>query len=294
MKPCNFSRTPRFGAKAFTLVELLVVIAIIAILASMLLPALGKSKSAAQGTVCRGNLKQMTLAWQLYAGDNADRLPAASGWALAGNPVLAVDWAAGDLLTLADPRDENNWNHDKFTKKSILWPYCGQAVGIWTCPGDLSFGIDNRGQRVRRIRSFSMNNWIGGPGFNLSGTWIPKDSHGWIVFRRLADFNALGPVNAMLLLDERADSIDDGCFFVDMRGFEGKSADLVIASYPASYHNRSGNLSFVDGHVEAHKWLDARTMPPLASTDRALNQPSPLNPDIRWLQDHATRQSSTP
>jgi prepilin-type N-terminal cleavage/methylation domain-containing protein/prepilin-type processing-associated H-X9-DG protein len=62
------------GCRAFTLIELLVVIAIVAILAAMLLPALSKAKATAKGTACISNLKQWSLAGQLYAGENNDYL----------------------------------------------------------------------------------------------------------------------------------------------------------------------------------------------------------------------------
>jgi prepilin-type N-terminal cleavage/methylation domain-containing protein len=68
------------GTKAFTLIELLVVIAVIAVLVSILLPAVARSKEAVRRTVCENNLRQIALASLMYADDNQGRLPAFLRW----------------------------------------------------------------------------------------------------------------------------------------------------------------------------------------------------------------------
>ena len=284
MKRPRFSNASKFG---FTLIELLVVIAIIAILAAMLLPALSKAKLRAQGIGCMNNTHQLMMAWRMYAEDNREVLPYAYATTADVAPYV---WVPG-YLDSDVPTAPDNWNLDITVRKSLLAPYCAKAIGIWHCPADTSTGIDDKNQRVPRVRSVSMNNWVGvngnSPGNGYRGNWGLATTPPYVVFRKMTQFVKPGPAMTYVILDERQDSINDAYFVTEMDGYPNLATTKIV-DYPASYHGRAAGFAFADGHSEIHKWLDSRTCPPLTQKLQ-LNVASPNNRDVFWMQEHSTR-----
>jgi prepilin-type N-terminal cleavage/methylation domain-containing protein/prepilin-type processing-associated H-X9-DG protein len=253
--------------RAFTLIELLVVIAIIAILAALLLLALAKSKTKAQGIACISNLKQLQLAWFLYADDHNDKLvPNGDGG--------AVGWVAGWLPTA---QDATNVNLIK-APRGFLWPY-NQSLGIYRCPADRS--VARVGNRVLgpRVRSISMNG-------NMNGnSWYTAlINKTFYTYRKLSEIVLPSPSQAFVFLDEHPDSIDDGYFLVFL------DRKYLWGNMPASYHNGACGLSFADGHAEIRRWKD-----PDSRSLRIPPNPKGSN-DVPWIQirTSAPIDSNTP
>jgi prepilin-type N-terminal cleavage/methylation domain-containing protein/prepilin-type processing-associated H-X9-DG protein len=209
---------------AFTLIELLVVIAIIAILSSLLLPALAGAKAKAHSVQCLSNLKQLQLCWLLYVNDNDERLPP-------NNTANGMGGKTGSWTLGNAQRDLTSSN----IENGVLFRYNG-STAIYHCPADKSTVTNH--PTILRTRSYSLDWYLGVD---------PKVYYSPRIKVRASEILSPGPSQVYAFIDEDASTIDDGAFWCPE-----ELADW--GNQPSIRHALGSNLSFADGHAEHWRW----------------------------------------
>jgi prepilin-type N-terminal cleavage/methylation domain-containing protein len=238
------------GRTAFTLIELLVVIAIIAILTAMLLPALNRAKQSAQSIRCINNLQQIQLAWIMYVQDHQDGLVSnfpAFPLPSAPPPLEPHPWVESGDYDLPGFPEHNvditcatNLSYLTDSRYAAFGAYV-RAAGVYKCPADASTWM---GQP--RSRSYTLNSWLG-----FRSEWTGRSAS------TEAEIIRPSPAGRLAFVDTHPGWIWTLSFIPPQ-----SASFSAFTSFPAAHHNGGGCLSFADGHVERHKWLDPRTRVP--------------------------------
>jgi prepilin-type processing-associated H-X9-DG protein len=247
---------------AFSLVELLVVIGTISLLVAISLPALSLAQGKTQQTACLNNLKQLQVAWQLYAEDDGDQIcPNQS--VVTGNPANPSLWtdplawtARSGSWVLGNPQLDDS---PRDIIEGVLFPYA-LSPGIYHCPADYS--RTRAPASSRRNRSFGLDIFLNGTTPLVFGTVRTKLDQ------------VINPAPALVFgFIDVAEAMINGCDFAEYW-------DDTWYDIPADRHGGCVNLSYLDGHVESHRWQTPKARKQIGSPVQVQGDVQ----DLRWLQ----------
>lgn len=254
-------------SRGFTLLELMVVIGIIGILASLLLPAIGKAKSLAQRTTCVSNLRQLGLSWSMYSDENEGQLVQSFPGISAPNPYA---WVLGNMTNASEASSTTLISRGKLFEFN-------KDFAIYHCPGDR--GVNISGKNLPTVRSYSMNSFMGSrKNFGARGSQpIPPTATEYPAYYE-KESDLQNPSQLWILIEEDERTISDGFFTFDPTGSE------YLGRLPASSaqrHNYGFGMTFADGHVEIWRFSAPNTTKLLGTVSSAT--PAPISKDFEKL-----------
>jgi hypothetical protein len=230
--------------------------------------------------VCLSNLRQLNLAWWMYAEDNHDWLaPNNPGnFGGPGNKILP-SWALGDIR-YGQP---GGTNVDYLIGQGVLGPYL-QAAGVFKCPSDRSRTTLADGHAYPRVRSYTMNGYMG----TIAHARFNASDGGTARVLTRSDL-ATGPrLEYLVFIDTHEDYLNY-CTFVLSRDINKES----WTHYPTARHAGKGLFTLHDGRVEQRRWRDPRTLRPVTGQLPVWDGKVAIqnNPDWYFLWERMTKET---
>lgn len=286
--------------KAFTLIELLVVIAIIALLLSIILPALRKVKKQAAAVVCLANMKSFAACWHTYTMDNNEKMvnghvpryavTEVDYWVEAPQHKVGSNYVyTGDnaLNGTQIPLEDELYG----IRRGLLFPYVGD-VDAYHCPANNSeklFSVKNSWPYGSWWNSYSVTGMMNGE--RSKETYLiynPSATSGWDVNAALKISEVVSPGNKIVFLENG----DDRGWLMGSWIMNYNPTSSWIDPF-AIWHGDQSPLGFADGHAENHRWVDWSTnqnakfrpdSPDHLAVEYPLPRPDESGDDLRYMR----------